>query len=150
MTIRRITLAATVGACGAVLLAASAHATPPEGDSERTELAQGTTDTPIAIVTDGAPTTLTVQSATLHPGASSGWHTHPGPEYSVVKDGTVVVQTGGDCYWTEFQAGQAVFIPTGVPHLVGNNSADRADIVATYTVPAGSTVRADAPDVCSQ
>ena len=58
-------------------MAGGAHATPAEGDSVRTELAKGTTDAPVSIVTDGQPTTLYVQSATLHPGAGSGWHTHP-------------------------------------------------------------------------
>ena len=80
------------------LTAGAANATPPrEGDSERTEVAKGTTDAPIFIVSAGGPTTLYVQSLTLKPAASSGWHTHPGPEHSVVTDGTVILQTAHDC-----------------------------------------------------
>ena len=131
-------------------MAGGAHATPAEGDSVRTELAKGTTDAPVAIVTDGQPTTLYVQSATLHPGAGSGWHTHPGPEYSVVTDGTIAVQTATDCTLTSFSDGQAVFIPGGVPHRVANTSPQDASVVVTYTLPADVAVRGDAPDACAK
>ena len=60
-------------------------ARPPDGDAARTDIVTGTTETPVSITTDG-PTTLLVQSLVLQPGASSGWHTHPGTELSVVTD----------------------------------------------------------------
>ena len=149
VTIRRILIAGTAAVVSAGITAGGAHATPAEGDSVRTELAKGTTDAPVSIVTDGQPTTLYVQSATLHPGAGSGWHTHPGPEYSVVTDGTVAVQTATDCTLNNFAAGQAVFIPGGVPHRVANTSPLDATVVVTYTLPADAAVRGDAPDACA-
>lgn len=150
VSIRRFLIAGAAAVCGVGIMAGSAYATPPEGDSVRTELAQGTTDAPVSIVTDGRPTTLYVQSATLHPGASSGWHTHPGPEYSVVTDGTVAVQTATDCTLTNFVDGQAVFIPGGMPHRVANTSPLDASVVVTYTLPADVAVRGDAPDACAK
>ena len=55
----------------------------------RTDLARGDTAVPVEIVTGGAPSTLIVQGLKLAPGASSGWHTHPGTEYSAINTGGV-------------------------------------------------------------
>jgi quercetin dioxygenase-like cupin family protein len=128
----------------------SAQATPAEGDVVRTDLAKGTTDAPVSIVTpDGVASVLLVQSLLIRPGASSGWHTHPGTEFSAIKAGTVAVQTGPGCGITEYVAGQAVFIPAGVPHRVDNDSAQDAEVIVTYTVAADAPVRGDAPDACA-
>lgn len=126
-----------------------AGATPPEGDVVRTDLARGDTTAPVEIVTGGAPSTLIVQGLKLAPGASSGWHTHPGTEYSAINTGGVVLQTADNCTETEFTSGQAVFIPAGVPHRVANENAGAAEVVVTYTVPADVPLRGDAPDACA-
>jgi quercetin dioxygenase-like cupin family protein len=52
----------------------------------------GTTDAPIAIVAVGQETTFYLQNLVLNPASSSGWHTHSGPECTVIKKGTVYVQ----------------------------------------------------------
>ncbi|GCA99348.1 hypothetical protein NCCNTM_29830 [Mycolicibacterium sp. NCC-Tsukiji] len=114
----------------------------------RTDLARGDTTVPVEIVTGGAPSTLIVQGLKLTPGASSGWHTHPGAEYSAITAGGVVLQTAESCTGTEFGSGQAVFIPAGVPHRVTNENAGAAEVVVTYTVPADAPLRIDAPDAC--
>lgn len=137
---------AAVVVCG--LAPGTAYATPAEGDIERTDIAKGTTDTPIAIVAVGEPTTLYVQNLVLAPASSSGWHTHPGPEYSVVNEGTLQLRTGTACAPAVFGAGQAIFIPAGVPHVVSNDGAEHAAATVTYTVPADRAVRDDAPAVC--
>ncbi len=127
----------------------AATATPAEGDIERTDLAKGTTDAPIAIVSVGQPTTLYVQNLVLAPASSSGWHTHPGPEYSVINGGEVALQTaGGGCVPAVFGAGQAIFVPAGVPHVVSNKGFDQAEATVTYTLPADRAVRDDAPAAC--
>ena len=137
-------------ALGLVMLSAPvAAATPPEGDVVRTDLARGDTAVPVEIVTGGAPSTLIVQGLKLASGASSGWHTHPGTEYSAINTGGVVLQTADDCAGTEFGSGQAVFIPAGVPHRVANDSAGAAEVVVTYTVPVDVPLRVDAPDACA-
>ena len=133
---------------GTNLFAASAGATPPDGDIERTDLAKGTTDAPIAIVAVGQETAFYIQSIALGPGASSGWHTHSGPEYSDITKGTLWLQTAQDCAPIAYPAGQAVFIPAGVPHRVFNQGAENAEAMVTYTLPAQNPVRDDAPAAC--
>jgi quercetin dioxygenase-like cupin family protein len=120
----------------------------PEGEIVRTDLAKGTTQTPLAIVTQGQATTFYVQNVLLKPAASSGWHTHPGPEYSVVTKGTVYVQMANGCPATAFNEGQAIFIPGGVPHVVYNQGPDEANGVVTYTLPVDLPIREDVPDAC--
>jgi len=140
-------LAATTAAALAVITAPSATATPAEGDVERTDLAQGTSSEPVRVDTIG-PTTLYVQELLLHPPSSSGWHTHPGPEHTVITGGTVSIQTAQQCASTPYLAGQAVFISAGVPHIVRNDSPHDANAVVTYTLPADVPVRVDAPPAC--
>lgn len=132
----------------ALAASSAANATPAEGDIERTDLAKGTTDAPIAIVSVGQPTTLYVQNLVLAPAASSGWHTHPGPEYSVINGGEVTLQTAGGCVPAVFGAGRAIFVPAGVPHVVSNKGFDHAEATVTYTLPADRAVRDDAPAAC--
>ena len=123
------------GAIGtAFILSGTAAATPSEGDSQRTELAKGTTNTPISIVTNGEETAFYVMNVVLQPGASSGWHTHSGPEQSVVTKGTVSLAFSGT--------------GKGIPHRVKNEGPDVAEVVATYTLPADSMTRDDAPAAC--
>ncbi|MGA9375110.1 MAG: cupin domain-containing protein [Mycobacterium sp.] len=131
----------------AMLTAAPATATPVEGDVERTDLATGTNSGPVIIASEG-PTTLYVQELVLDPPSSSGWHTHPGAENTVITGGTVSVQTAQQCAPTAYLAGQSVFIPAGVPHIVRNDSPHDANAVVTYTVPAHLAVRDDAPAAC--
>ena len=137
--------AAIVAAC---LLSGSAAATPAEGDVQRTDLAKGTSNTPISIVTNGEETAFYIQSLSLAPGASSGWHAHPGPEQSVITEGTVFVQTAANCIPIAYSAGQTVFLPAGVAHIVTNRGPADADVVVTYTLPADHQVRDDAPVAC--
>jgi len=142
-------VAVAVAVLGAgFFLSGSAAATPAEGDVQRTDLAKGTTNTPISIVTNGEETAFYVQSLVLKPGASSGWHAHPGPEQSVITKGTVFVQTSADCPPTAFTAGQTVVLPAGIPHVVANRGPEDAEVVVTYTLPADRMVRDDAPAAC--
>ncbi len=148
----KVTRAIAVGAMApfaAGMLATQAAATPAEGDAVRTDLGKGTTTAPIWVVTAGQPTTLHVQSLLLKPGAGSGWHTHPGPEQSVINEGAVTVRSAGDCAPAVYSAGQMVVIPAGVAHQVSNEGAADADVVVTYTLPADAPVRDDASAQCS-
>jgi len=126
----------------------AAGATPAEGEIVRTEIAEGTTDAPIAIVAVGQETTFYVQNLVLKPAASSGWHTHVGPEYTVINDGTVYIQQAPGCVPVAYTAGRAVFIQAGVPHVVSNPGPGTAEAVVTYTLPAERAVRDDAASAC--
>jgi quercetin dioxygenase-like cupin family protein len=143
-----IVSSAAAVAVTAFISSGAAAATPAEGDVQRTDLAKGTTNTPISIVTNGEETAFYVQSLALAPGASSGWHSHPGPEQSVITEGTVFVQTAGNCIAVAYSSGQTVFLPAGVPHIVTNRGPAGAAVVVTYTLPADHAVRDDAPTAC--
>ncbi|MGE2733465.1 cupin domain-containing protein [Mycolicibacterium vaccae] len=141
-----VTASATLAAL--MLSPATATATPAEGDIDRSDLAKGTTTAPVVIVSVGQPSTLYVQELVLHGAASSGWHTHPGTEHTVITEGTVVVQSAPDCRPVAYPAGQAVFIPAGVPHVVRTDGPGDSRAVVTYTLPADRPVRDDAPAAC--
>jgi quercetin dioxygenase-like cupin family protein len=126
----------------------AAVATPPSGTSNRNDLAVGKVTDAIDIQRT-EPSDFYIQDLTIDPGASSGWHTHPGPEYSIVKAGTVILERGPGCKPVTLTAGQGFFNPEGTPHMAHNDSKEPAEIYVTYTVPAGNTkLRVDADDPC--
>jgi quercetin dioxygenase-like cupin family protein len=126
----------------------AAVATPPSGTITRNELAVGKITDKIDIQRSEA-SDFHIHELTIEPGASSGWHTHPGPEYSVVKAGEVVLQRSPACEPVTLTAGQGFFTPGGVPHMAHNASDAPAQLYVTYTVPAGDTkLRVDADEQC--
>src|SRR5581483_1924648 len=114
----------------------AAVATPPSGDTTRNELAVGKVTDDINIQRS-SPSDFHIQQLTLAPGANSGWHSHPGPEYSVVKAGEVVLERSPACAPITVKAGQGFFTPGGMPHMAHNDSSAPAELYVTYTVPAG-------------
>jgi quercetin dioxygenase-like cupin family protein len=126
----------------------AAVATPPSGTTSRNELAVGKITDKIDIQRSD-PSDFHIQNLTLDPGASSGWHTHPGPEYSIVKAGEIVLERSPACAPVTVKAGEGLFIPDGMPHIAHNETKDPAELYVTYTVPAGTTVlRQDATEQC--
>ena len=95
------------------------------------------------------PTDLVTQQVTFAPGATSGWHHHPGVILVLVKSGTVTVHDE-NCQTTTYAAGQA-FIEGGTePMMVSNEGSDTAVDVATQVAPAGSAFRIeDDPPSCA-
>jgi quercetin dioxygenase-like cupin family protein len=137
-------------AWGTVSLAGvtAAVATPPSGDISRNDLAVGKVTDNINIQRT-EPSDFHIQVVTLEPGANSGWHTHPGPEYSIVKAGSVVLVRDPECEPIKLSAGQGFFNPDGIPHLAHNDGMEPAELYVTYTVPAGNTVlRQDVAEHC--
>jgi quercetin dioxygenase-like cupin family protein len=60
-------------------------------------------------------------TAELAPGASSGLHTHPGDEFGIVIEGTLMVKIGtGD--FKPVSAGQTFNAPQGTPMEIKNTS----------------------------
>jgi quercetin dioxygenase-like cupin family protein len=130
---------------------APAMATPPSGKGTRTPLAQGRIDEPLTMVTEG-PSDFHIQLVALEPGADTGWHTHPGFGLDIVTSGILTWYVDGpDCKGRKAKAGDAIFVPPGVAHLVRNESDEPAEGYVTYLLPAGATPRAEAdePKNCS-
>lgn len=98
------------------------------------------------------PSDLYVQQNTWQPGASTGWHTHPGPSFITVTAGSVTVYEGDDptCTPHVFTAGTAnnsfVDIGGGDVHLIRNETGAVAQAVAVQFIPAGAGRRTEAPD----
>lgn len=151
-TRRRFLELATVVATGAVIgsLADEAKATPPAGKVTRKPLAQGRLDERITVATEGA-TDFHILHVVVEPGADSGWHSHPGTALDILTSGTLTVYVEGtDCKPRRYEAGQAFFVPAGVPHLARNEGTEPVEGYITYLVAAGAVPRIDAakPENC--
>ncbi len=95
---------------------------------------------------------LYVQQNTWQPGGSTGWHTHPGPSFVIVTQGSVTVYEGDDpnCTAHVYTANTAnnsfVDIGGGDVHLIRNETGTVAQTVAVQLTPEGATRRMDAAD----
>lgn len=88
---------------------------------------------------------IATQVITFAPGGQSGWHSHPGPVFISVKEGTMTFYDE-KCKATVLTAGQG-FLDAGVDaHLARNESASPAINVVTYFTPQHApALRIDAP-----
>jgi quercetin dioxygenase-like cupin family protein len=84
------------------------------------------------------------------PGGSTGWHTHPGHTLIFVAAGTLTEYEGDDptCTPHVYTAGMTFFVDAGGDHvhLVKNEGAVVAQVIAVRLIPAGQPGRIDAPD----
>lgn len=99
------------------------------------------------------PIDVATQLVTFQSGGYSGWHTHPGPVFFIVRTGTLTVYEGNDpnCTPLVFPAGTgAVEAATNSHvHMVRNETASVAEALVTYMVPVGTpqaALRADRPN----
>ena len=83
----------------------------------------------------------------LAPGATFGWHSHPGPSFVIVKSGTLSLYHADDptCTATLVAAGQGFVDEGGSVHVVRNETASEVVVVVTSIVPAGAGRRIDEP-----
>lgn len=95
---------------------------------------------------------VAVQKIVFPVGASSGWHTHPGPVFIQVVYGTMTFYQADDptCSPIIRTAGQG-YLDIGLhPHIAVNASSDSVVNVVTYFAPVGATLKmmAAAPPQC--
>ena len=77
---------------------------------------------------------VATQTITFAPGGQSGWHSHPGPVFISVREGTMTFYEE-DCTSTVRTAGEG-FLDTGShAHLARNESGAPATNVVTYFAP---------------
>jgi quercetin dioxygenase-like cupin family protein len=89
-------------------------------------------------------TEVVMPQITIHAGASSGWHTHPGPGFVIVTSGTLVLYQVIDdrCVKSTYGAGQGFVETPGDVHIARNEGAS-GDVTAVATfldVAPGTTV----------
>lgn len=156
---RTIALALTVIGIALAAMFGVARATPPI--LQATEfLARGTTADGLALAAQGtlpnkkahawrgsyqAPFDVTALRVTLPPGASTGWHRHPGPGFMIVVQGAVTLYAN-DCTKTTYTTGQAYVEVPGLVNLVRNDGSEPAVFVGEFIVPATAPLRLDVAD----
>ena len=146
-------LAAVLGATAATVALAS----PPTGVAP-TLLARGTYDAFKVKSDPQAPTEFKAQTKAstdivvrrhdYQVGSQTGWHTHPGPVFITVKEGTLTYYEYDDpsCTPHVVSAGQG-FVDDGSGHIVRNEGAVAAQDVSVIIAPVGTPFRGelDAP-----
>lgn len=145
---RRIGTPVILGTLTVLLGGAVAIATPSAGVSI-TELARAESIEPFAIDAQGDNDVIML-TATIDPGGTTGWHSHPGVEIAVVKAGTLTVYDA-HCIPRTVTAGHGRVQHANTVHMGRNEGTDPVELYATFVVPHGSPVRVDetAPEGCS-
>ena len=95
------------------------------------------------------PSDVYVQSNVFPPGASSGWHTHPGHSLIIVAAGTVTAYDGDDreCRPHVYTQGMGFVDPGGDHvHNLRNEDAVEARTIVVQLIPADAMRRIDAAD----
>ena len=95
------------------------------------------------------PTDTVILTTTIAPGGSTGWHSHPGPAFVVVVQGTLTLYDGDDPTCTPHRYGPGTgFLDPGFGHvhIARNEGTTPVIVVATdLDVPPGGSHRIDAP-----
>ncbi len=156
-------IAAPLGASLACLVAntfgpnGAVQATPSSGFASDTATATGVTEISLKSLSPIHQVRLSTKGSsdvhvtinTVTPGGQSGWHTHPGPSFVVVKSGTATVYDGDDPFCTPriIETGGSFTDPGGGHvHLVRNENSINLVLAAFQVVPAGESRRIDAPN----
>ena len=79
----------------------------------------------------------------IAPGGTSGWHTHPGDEISVVNEGEVTLMVAGQPA-RKVVAGEGFVIPAGTPHNALNEGKAPTRLVGVYVVEKGKPLASPA------
>lgn len=102
-------------------------------------------DHQVKINTKGA-TDMYVVTNTFAPGATTGWHTHPGASLLIVSEGTATVYEDHDPNCApRLVTKESGVIDANHVHLVRNETSERLVIIAVQFLPAGAARRIDAP-----
>jgi quercetin dioxygenase-like cupin family protein len=97
---------------------------------------------------------VVTQQTTFDPGATSGWHSHPGYLTATVVSGQVT-RYGTDCSSETFGAGQSFYETGAKTFVVKNEGTTPAVVIVTFVVPGGTPstgLRLDEPQpaTCQQ
>jgi hypothetical protein len=91
---------------------------------------------------------IAVQRIVFQPGGQSGWHSHPGPVFISVVEGTMTFYESDDpdCNPVVRHAGQGFLDVGDHAHIARNETSAPATNVVTYLAPPGAAVRIDEPN----
>ena len=149
----------TAAAIATTLLAPAAFiatmASPPSAVTANV-LARGTYDAfkvesapkgPVAFKAEAeAPMDVVVRQHDYDPGATTGWHRHPGPIFITVTKGQLTFYEYDDptCTPHTVSAGHG-YVDTGNGHIGRNESGQPAQDVSVITAPVGAAFRSELP-----
>jgi len=148
---RKLSLLAAMTLLGLAAFVAITKAEPPSGVTP-TLLARGTYDAFKVRSDQQGPIDFKAEAKSLidiivrqHDyavGSTTGWHSHPGPVFITVTQGTLTYYEYDDptCTPHVVTAGQG-FVDTGSGHVVRNESGQPAQDISVITAPVGGTFR---------
>lgn len=153
---KRLTMLGVLLAISLAAFVAVTKASPPSGVTA-TVLARGTFPSfnvrsdPLGPIADFrahsiAPIDIVVRRHDYAPGASTGWHQHPGPIFITVTQGQLTYYEYDDptCTPHVITAGQG-FVDTGDGHIVRNETDQPAEDISVITAPVGGAFRTELP-----
>jgi quercetin dioxygenase-like cupin family protein len=149
-----VTFLLALGGCGAMGSSSSEEDNSPSAHSSSAHSPKGESETPVTAtplsrgtlgVVKAEHDGITVESGpgsadivtvkvVIKPGASTGWHHHPGVTLVSVASGTAT-QYREDCHKTVLKAGDGFFEGTGEPHVVRNEGNVDAVLYPTFLIP---------------
>jgi len=90
---------------------------------------------------------IAVQRIVFQPEGQSGWHSHPGPVFISVVEGTMTFYESDDrgCVKIVRHAGEGYIDVGDHAHIARNETSDPATNVVTYLAPPGAALRIDEP-----
>jgi quercetin dioxygenase-like cupin family protein len=146
---RRSTLGILVGVAAVPGIAAAALATPPSGVTAMPVAKGAFVRNPdasnLGVTFRGdAGDEVTVQSLTVAPGGTTGWHRHQGVVLVAVKAGELSVYNSS-CRKTTYPAGTA-FSESSAVHVARNEGTSPVEVVATFAAPANRALTLDRPN----
>jgi mannose-6-phosphate isomerase-like protein (cupin superfamily) len=157
-----LVLAVAAVAAAVAAYAGTVHATPSQGFSSK-QLAKGTfgeifshvqTQDPQfwnEVVQTRGDSDLFVLENTWEPGGSTGWHTHPGPTFVIVTEGSVTVYDGDDPTCTPHMysadgTNAVIDVGGGHVHIIRNETNKEAKAIAVRLIPKGAVGTHPEPD----
>jgi quercetin dioxygenase-like cupin family protein len=153
---KRLTMLGVLLAISLAAFVAVTKASPPSGVTA-TVLARGTfpsfnvRSNPHGPIADfrahsTAPIDIVVRRHDYAPGASTGWHQHPGPIFITVTQGQLTYYEYDDptCTPHVITAGHS-FVDTGDGHIVRNETDQPAQDISVITAPVGAAFRTELP-----
>jgi quercetin dioxygenase-like cupin family protein len=143
--------AALAGLAALIVIGGVALATPGSGITPTTHVDRNTMAEPVHLNSDRIkfqtkdPVDVRVQTLRMAPGATTGWHSHPGFVIVSITEGTQTLYSA-DCSSRLASAGES-FIETGdEPMLARNETASDVVLVVTFVAPRGVPFRTDQPN----
>ena len=155
-TLKRMVAAALVVCAAGAITWRAARATPPIGVLSNIILAgpivfdkitalNHTPDYTAVVKTTGESDTY-VQDLTIAPGGYSGWHSHPGHSFVMVRSGTASFYQAADPATPQvYSAGTGFVEEPGDVHNAVNEGDTDLELVVFYLLPKGAPRRIDEP-----